>query len=160
MINMIYLGFNNQQLIFTMVWLALLVCAVIIESQTTELVSIWFAVGALCASIASIFNADIIIQIILFLGVSVIFIIVSRPFVKKMMRVAPVKMNKEKYIDKICVVTECIESLGKGKVLLEGQIWNAKATSNQNINVDEKVIITAIEGNTLIVDKITNIEIN
>ena len=53
-------------------WLALLILLVLIELATMGLTTIWFAAGALVATIAAACGAPVLVQVILFLVVSVL----------------------------------------------------------------------------------------
>ena len=48
-------------------WLALLILLVLIELATMGLTTIWFAAGALVATIAAACGAPVLVQVILFL---------------------------------------------------------------------------------------------
>ena len=64
-------------------WLALFVILGILEAVTTQLVTIWFAVGALFALGAAAFHAPIWLQCVLFVLVSVCALVLTRPIVRK-----------------------------------------------------------------------------
>ena len=67
-------------------WGILLVVSVVAEVCTQQLVSIWFAAGALVACFAALFGASALVQVILFLAVSIILLILTRPILKRVMR--------------------------------------------------------------------------
>ena len=60
-------------------WLILLIILLVIEAISLELTTIWFAGGALVAAVASYFGAGVTLQWGLFLGVSLILLIFTRP---------------------------------------------------------------------------------
>ena len=62
-----------------LIWLGILAALLFIEAITAGLTTIWFAGGALIAAIASYAGANLTIQILLFLCVSVILLIFTRP---------------------------------------------------------------------------------
>ena len=64
-------------------WLILLVGFLLVEAATVTMVSLWFAVGALVAMIASFWNAQMWLQVLLFLVVSGVMLILLRPMSKK-----------------------------------------------------------------------------
>lgn len=64
-------------------WTVLLVVLVVIELVTMGLTTIWFAAGALVATIAAACNAPLFIQIALFLIVSVLSLVFTRPVAMK-----------------------------------------------------------------------------
>ena len=67
------------------IWLGVLAVLLIIEAITTGLTTIWFAGGALAAAIASYLEAGIVVQLILFLCVSLVLLIFTRPLAVKYM---------------------------------------------------------------------------
>ncbi len=65
----------------TMFWLIVLVVLVVIELLTMGLTTIWFAGGALIATIAAVLGAPMVVQVILFLVVSGVLIKIGRAHV-------------------------------------------------------------------------------
>ena len=61
------------------IWLVILAVLVVIEIITLGLTTIWFAGGALAALVVSLLGGPIWLQILLFIGVSVILLIFTRP---------------------------------------------------------------------------------
>ena len=56
-------------------WLALMVFFIILEANTVTLISIWFAVGALAASITALLSGPIWLQTVLFFAVSALLMV-------------------------------------------------------------------------------------
>ena len=63
----------------TIGWLVALIVFIIIEFVTMGLTTIWFAGGALVASVAAAFQAPIWLQVTLFLVVSLLLLFFTRP---------------------------------------------------------------------------------
>ena len=61
------------------VWLIVFIVLTAIEMATFQLVTIWFAVGAVAAFITSLFSTSLEIQLIVFLAVSMLLLILVRP---------------------------------------------------------------------------------
>lgn len=78
-----------------LLWLVILAIFLIIEAVTVGLVTVWFAGGALLAAIASAAGADIIVQWILFLIVSLILLIFTRPLAVRYMKRGVTRTNVE-----------------------------------------------------------------
>ena len=137
-------------------WLALLVVFLVIELATLGLTTIWFAGGALAAFFASMFSANLPIQIILFGAVSIVLLLFTRPWAVRYVNKDRIKTNAEGLIGKTAVVTEEIQNLaGTGQVLVGGQEWTARAQEEaQTIPEGAKVRILSISGVKLIVDKL------
>ena len=65
------------------IWLVLLIVAIVAEVLTMGLTTIWFAGGALVAIFAAILNAPVWLQVVLFLVVSLVLLIFTRPVAVK-----------------------------------------------------------------------------
>ena len=135
--------------IFVWLWLAVVVITLVIEFMTAEIVSIWFFFGSIVSLILAICKVDPAIQIIVFVAVSLLFMICVRPFIKKYTKRNEIKTNVDSFVGRIALVTEDIVDGNRGVVKLDGQEWSA--ISHDNIVKGTKVVILSIEGNKLIV---------
>lgn len=136
------------------VWLVLLVVFVVFEAATVQLVSVWFALGALAALIAALLHASPLVQIIVFIVISAASFAVTRPLVKKFSTSKIQKTNADRCIGSTAVVTEEINNLeAKGQVKVDGNIWTARSENDETVPVGEKVTVIKIEGVKLIVKK-------
>ena len=66
-----------------LIWLGLFIILIIIEIFTVGLTTIWFAIGALAAMAANTLGAGLIVQIVVFLAVSVVLLLFTRPWAEK-----------------------------------------------------------------------------
>ena len=129
------------------VWLILMVVFLIAEACTVSLVSIWFAVGSLGALVAAMCNAELWVQIIIFLGLSAALLGCMRPFVKKFIKPKITATNVNSIIGSEGFVTEDIDNLSaRGQVKLGGMFWSARSTSGDPIGKDIKIKVDRIEG--------------
>lgn len=135
-------------------WAALIVVFTIAEAMTLGLTSIWFAVGALAALIASSLGFGFPVQMIVFILVASILLFYTRPIAKKVFKVGQNKTNIDALIGQMGFVTVAISPNAIGQVKLGGQIWSAKAIGHETFEVGEEVEVLAIEGVKLIVQKI------
>lgn len=137
------------------VWLGVLAAAVILEIATTQMVSIWFALGALASFFVALAGVEQIwIHIVVFVAVSAIAVAVTRPLVKKMIDKKAEPTNADMVIGKTGIVTEKIDNLApSGLVKVNGAIWTARAADDSVIEENEKVIIKEIRGVKLLVIK-------
>lgn len=140
------------------IWVIIIVGMIVLEFQTADLVSVWFVVGALLAGISVLFNAPIWLQIILFVVVSVVCILATRPLAKKINSKDNIATNIDSLINKVAVVTKEIKNGEKGEVKVDFKLWPA-ISNNLDFNVGDKVIIQSVIGNKLQVTKIEEIEI-
>ncbi|MEE3491506.1 NfeD family protein [Ruminococcus sp.] len=138
----------------TIIWLVIAVVMGVTEACTVQLVSVWFAIGSAAACITSLFTDQIYIQVIVFVVVTAIALAVTRPLVKKLKRKRPEATNADRYIGKSAVVVEAIDNdHAKGLVKVDNEKWTARSVDGQLIEPGDRVVVTAIEGVKLIVDK-------
>ena len=128
----------------TTVWLIAFLGLVFLEFATINLVSIWFAIGALASLIVSFYVENTTIQIAVFVVVSLISLLLTKKFVSKVRKKEPEKTNLDRVIGKIGVVTSEISKLEPGEVKVDGKRWSAIST--KKIKVGSKVEILAIDG--------------
>ena len=111
----------------TVFWLIVLVVLVVIELLTMGLTTIWFAGGALAATIAALFHAPVAVQVILFLVVSGVLIFSTRPLAVKYFNKDRVRTNAESLVGRQAIVISEIDNLqGIGQVNVGGMEWSAR----------------------------------
>ena len=138
----------------TVIWIVLLVLFLILEAATVQLVSAWFALGALCALLAHLCGVGVVWQVVLFLVVSAICLIATRPLVKKMTATKIQKTNADRCIGAEAVVLEEINNLkSTGLVKAMGNTWTARSENGSVIPKDAVVIVRKMEGVKLIVSQ-------
>ncbi len=133
-------------------WLIIVIVMAVIEIITLGLTTIWFAGGALAAFIASLLGADLAMQIILFIVVSVVLLALTRPLAVNYLNTDRVKTNAESLIGKLGVVKEKVDNLNaQGIVSVEGQEWTARAIDDEMIPLYAVVEVVEIRGVKLMV---------
>jgi membrane protein implicated in regulation of membrane protease activity len=140
--------------IFIIIWAVLIILAALIEMNTMDLTSIWFSVGALIALILAVAGADVWLQAAAFLSVTIILIILVRPITKRYLKTNVINTNTDRLVGKVATCTKYIPAGERGEVKIDGKYWMAVTTSEEDIEVDEKVEVLAIEGVKLVVDRI------
>ncbi len=136
-------------------WAALTVVLIIIEALTVQLVTIWFAVGSLAAVVANLLGADILWQFIIFTAVSLLVLLLTRPYVKKIVERHTEPTNADRVIGETAIVTEKIDNIsGKGQVKVGSVVWTARSEDGSIIEENESVTVEKIEGVKVIVSKI------
>lgn len=142
------------------IWLGIAVILAIVEVSTTQLVSIWFVVGAVASAISTSFTDNLMIQIIVFVLVSAICLIATRPFVKNVTKNKKISTNADSLIGKTGIITiEVNNTLSQGQINVDGQIWTARSKNNKQIlSVKEKARVKEISGVKLIVEPVENFE--
>ncbi len=134
-------------------WIVLTVVFAIIEALTLQIVTVWFAIGSIGAIIANVVGASQLVQLIVFVALSILTLIIARPYLKKFTKTRVQPTNADVCIGKQAIVTEEINNtLGTGQAKIRGVIWTARSTEeNTIIKEGSTVIVTAIEGVKLIV---------
>ena len=134
-------------------WLVVLIVSIVIELPTLGLTTIWFAGGAVIAVIAAALHAPVWAQIVLFLAVSVLLLIFTRPVAVKYFNKDRVRTNVESMIGRQAIVISEIDNLqGIGQVTVGGQEWSAR-TEEDGLNLQPGTVvdIVAVSGVKLIV---------
>ncbi len=137
------------------IWLILVVVMLVIEIVTLGLTTLWFAGGALVAFFASMLGASLVVQIVLFIVVSIVLLLVTRPLAVKYFNKDRVRTNAESLIGSQAIVISEIDNLqGVGQVTVGGQEWSAKSKDSQHkFKVGEVVEVIEIQGVKLIVEE-------
>jgi len=124
------------------------------------LVTIWFSLSALITLICGVIFLKPLYQILLFLVLSVVLILATKPLAKKRMRGTYVRTNTDRFIGMVAVVTKEILPNEIGEVKIDNQLWRAVNNEGLAFQPGEKVIVDAISGIKLVVSKIDgNVEL-
>lgn len=101
---------------------------------------------------ASIFQVPLALQILIFVAVSGVSLIATRPFVQRVLNVHPVSTNADRYIGKIGIVTVTIDnSKASGQINVLGSVWTARSADDTVIESGKRVRVESIDGVKLIV---------
>lgn len=141
-------------MVYPYVWIAVFVILVLIEVFTAELTTIWFAGGALIAFVLSLFSGiSIWIQLTVFIVVSVVLLLCTRPALIRLMEKRKLKTNVETIPGKTAIVAEKIDNLkSTGSVEINGLSWTARSENNDEIiSVGSTVEVLRVEGVKVIV---------
>ncbi len=146
---------NISPAMLNLIWLGLFILLLVIEIITVGLTTIWFAAGALAALAANVMGADLIIQIIIFLAVSVVLLIFTRPWAEKHLNRKRVRTNYEREIGKVIRITEKVDNLNQtGKSVVDGQEWTVRSKNDSEIfEAGALARVAAVSGVKLIVEK-------
>ncbi len=140
---------------YAMGWLILFIVLIIIEILTMGLTTIWFAGGALVALLMAFAGFGLLVQIAVFILVSVILLLVTRPIAVKYFNTGRQKTNADSLIGQQALVLADVDTLhASGLVKVNGQEWSAKTEDPGGfIPKDSIVSIEGIQGVKLIVKK-------
>ena len=129
-------------------WLIALAVLLVIEIITLGLTTIWFAGGALVAFVLALFNVPLLVQIAVFLVVSILLLLFTRPVVEKRLNESRTKTNVNSMAGKEGRVTETIDNFNqKGTIIVNGLEWTARS-SKEGLIIPEgtKVTINEVKG--------------
>ena len=136
------------------IWIIICIIMVIAEIVTLQFVSIWFAGGAVLAFIASFFlPAEW--QIGIFAGSSLILLLCTMPFIRKLKNQKHIPTNFDIDIGKDVMIIERVDKKeGTGRASLNDVNWIAEAENSEDtFEKGETAVIKDIKGARLIIAK-------
>lgn len=136
-------------------WIVILIGMLAFELVTLgNLVSVWFAFGALGAIIATYFTENIVIQSFVFAILSAASLFLIRPLVKTALQGQMIPTNSDRLIGKTFRLHTAITDDAWGTIMVEGSSWSAIGLEHEHMDAGTWVEILAIEGVKLIVKQI------
>lgn len=140
---------------YTMVWLAAMIILIIIEIVTVGLATIWFAIGALVAIIVSMLGGGFILQLTVFLLVSLGMLIFTRPLAIRYINNSRARTNYEGIIGKVVRITQDVDNIAAlGCAVINGQEWTVRSSDDKcKIAAGSLAKVVDIKGVKLIVEK-------
>ena len=135
------------------IWCVVIVISVLLEAMSPlQLTSIWAGAGAVVALILELCGVDMTIQIVVFFVVTILLIILTRPFAKKMTSFKKSATNADMNIGKLGKVTKVVDpELGIFRVRVENNDWSAVTEDRTIPAVGSEITVLRIEGVKLIV---------
>lgn len=139
----------NWEAIF---WLIAMVVFMIAEGITVSLVSIWFALGALAALVVSLVGGNLMLQVILFLSISIILLASLRSLVRKYINPRLIHTNVDSVIGSTGVVTIPVNNVAAlGRVTIGGMDWSARSSTGEPLPEGAQIRVDRVEGVKLFV---------
>jgi membrane protein implicated in regulation of membrane protease activity len=148
-------GGYNMNWAYTTLWGVLMVVFLVVEAACPiHLVSIWFAVGSLVASIVAALGGQLWLQVLLFVVVSCGLLAALWPFVKKVLKLRQVHTNADSLIGQVgVVVADSVDGeITSGRVLVSSQEWAACTEDGMALRKGDRVLVKKIEGVRLVVE--------
>lgn len=133
----------------TVMWFVAIVVLTIVEATTVALVSIWFILGAAVALILNLVGFNIQIQCTAFIIVSIASLAIIRPLMYKQNSLRESR-ELNSLVGKECRVSSNRE-FEDYTVTINDTTWNAKCEPGTVANVGQKVTVTRVLGNTVII---------
>ncbi len=136
-----------------MVWVAVALVLVAIETVTADFTFLMLAGGAVGASIAAAFGAPPVVQAIVAGLVAVALLAIVRPWLKNRIQASspPQLMGAAAHVGRSAVAIDRVSPAG-GLVKLAGETWSAR-TLGDDIEPGEEVVVDSIDGATAIVSR-------
>jgi len=128
------------------IWLGITILMAIIEGLTMGLTTIWFALAALLMVFISFLPIPLAFQIMIFLAISAVLLLFTRPLAIKKFKTGKEKTNVDSLLGKNALVTKQITEFDRGEVKLNGQIWSARSENGSTLEEGTKCEVVRIEG--------------
>jgi len=136
------------------IWLGVTVISLVVEFTTFDLASIWFAAGGLVAMILAACKAPLVVQLIVFIAISLILLLSLRKIaLKYFLKGDTLKTNSESVVGNAYTLLSDITQDEMGTIKINGVVWNVITNNNETIEKGEKVEIVGLKGNKYIVKK-------
>jgi membrane protein implicated in regulation of membrane protease activity len=140
----------NIEAYISWIWVGIFVVLVVIEAATQGLTTIWGAASALIMVFISQTGMNIGWQILLFLVMTLGFVVTTRPVLVKKLKVGNNRTNVDTMIGEEVIVTKAISTFEKGEARSKnGVIWSVTSTNGTNIGEGAVCTVQSVEGNTL-----------
>ena len=152
MFNILADSILDNQIFWAISWLIVFILALGVELATEQLVSVWFCGGAVVSGILAACKVNYIIQIIVFVAVSVVLLIFAKTtFGKKLFKSRNQKTNYDALIGEEILITEKVSPKAYGAGKVRDVVWTVVCDSE--IEAGEFAVVKEISGNKLIVEK-------
>lgn len=138
------------------IWMIIGIFFVIIEIFDPAFFFIAFGIAAIITGLLSlvpIIGDSIVFQILIFAILSFISFLLMRKLGKKVLAHPGGETNVFALKGQTGLVTKAIPAEGKGYVKVGGEEWSAVEVHGNAVDTDQKVTVTGIEGNKLMVEK-------
>lgn len=132
-------------------WLVLALIFTLIETATTTFFIFWFGIGAAAAALAAYLGAHFVVQMLVFLAVSLVFVAYTRPFARRVQR-SRVKTNVDAMVGRSGIALDRLDGHGgTGLVKVGGETWTAVAADDAPVEKGQRVTVLGVDGVKLIV---------
>ena len=146
----LYILDMNIEAYISWIWVGIFVVLVVIEAATQGLTTIWGAASALIMVFISQTGMNIGWQILLFLVMTLGFVVTTRPVLVKKLKVGNNRTNVDTMIGEEVIVTKAISTFEKGEARSKnGVIWSVTSTDGTDIGEGAVCTVQSVEGNTL-----------
>ena len=138
------------------IWLCVAVASALIEFVTMQMVSICFTFSSIVAIILARCGVVWWVQVIVFCVLALGLLLGLRKFsMKFLLKGSNEKTNAESIIGTTHTLLKPITKNEPGELKINGIVWTAVSNNGSSIKKDVEVKIEKIDGNKLVVSKIT-----
>ncbi|HEX5540446.1 MAG TPA: NfeD family protein [Micromonospora sp.] len=139
----------------TLLWIVLGVVLAVAEIFTTTLFLIMFAIGAFAAAGAAALGAPVVVQTLVFAGVSALTLVAVRPTIRRHQQKSVtsdgVPIGLQAIEGSHAQVLEQVDAQG-GLVKIDGELWSARSyDATQTFTPGEQVRVIEVQGVTAMV---------
>ncbi len=139
-------------MMYLIFWGVIFVISLIAEIASMQLISIWFTVGSVGAFIAAMKGVGFPGQLGIFVAISVVLLLVTRPLLAKLRVNTEPRTNADKNIGETAVIIEEVDpALGTGRARIGGVDWIAVSETGEILPAEAIVVVTRVEGAKLFV---------
>lgn len=134
-------------------WLAIVAVMAVVEVASQGLITIWFVAGALVAFVAGILGASLVVQVVVFLAVSLACLALLRPLALKHRKIG--ESHEATPVGQTARVVERIDPQAQtGRVETPDRMsWAALSATGGAIEQGEQVRVTGQQSIKLIVER-------
>ena len=131
-------------------WLSLMVIFVVIEAFTMALTTVWAALASIPMIFISRTGLPFRWQFLIFVVLTIVLIVFTRPFAVKKLKLGQDKMNVSSMLGQEVLVVSAIQAFKKGEAKAKnGTIWTVSSEGSSEIPENTVCIVTEVQGNTL-----------
>lgn len=135
------------------VWLGVAAAMIVVEAVSLSLVTIWFVVGGLCAFLAAVLGADLTVQVVVFLVVSVACLALFRPLAMKHRSIGAAHEATPVGADAVVVERIDADALTGRVETSDHMTWAALSADGAPIEAGASVRVVGRESIKLVVEK-------
>jgi membrane protein implicated in regulation of membrane protease activity len=135
----------------SLLWMIVGLLLLIIELFSMTFFLMWIATAALLTALVALFIPLAWLQWLIFAVVAVLLLVITRPLARRLHGPVSVPSNVDALVGQEAVVLETIdEAANSGRVRVRSDEWRARGSGR--IPQGETVIVTGVEGATLLVE--------
>lgn len=135
-------------------WVIVAIAFAVVEVLTLAFFAVFITIGALGAALASMLGFGLLVQVLVLGIVGILGILAARPFLVQRMHIgrSPLRSGADSMIGVRGLLTDPILGSSRpGHLKIAGELWPAITEDASAVPAETPVVVTAIQGSTLIV---------